>query len=112
MFITVSYLEYSNIQHRVFNWICASKINLVNPDPAVQICFTSAECHGNCHLRFGHRIHGTGDQGCLQGDLLGEGAHEFNLPWQEVNVARQEDEVIVSQALPFDDQLGACNQKQ
>ena len=76
------------------------------------VCFTSSKGHSNGHFRFGHCVHRTGDQGCFQSDLLGQGAHKLHLPGQEIDVARQQDEVIVRQALTLDDQLGACNAKQ
>ena len=40
---------------------------------------TSSQRHGDGHLRLGDRVHGAGEEGRLDGDLLGERAPELLL---------------------------------
>lgn len=49
------------------------------------------------HLVLGDGVHGGGDEGGLESDALGDGGIERNLGGGETDIARQNEEVVVSQ---------------
>ncbi len=51
-------------------------------------------CQGNGQTRFGHRIHGGGQQRRIQVDVAGQLRAQANVAWQNIGISRNEQNVV------------------
>lgn len=59
---------------------------------------TALESHVDGHLVLSDRVHGGRDEGGLEGDALGDGGIKSHRRGSKANVARQKEEIVVSEA--------------
>ena len=54
------------------------------------------QCHVYCHIVFSDCVHGRGHEGSLEGNSLRDGGFEVDVRSSEADVARKDEEVIIS----------------
>ncbi len=68
--------------------------------------FTPFQSHGDGHLGVGDRVHGAEDEGRVQGQLPSERTFGADLVRREVDVAGENDEIVVRDSTAAGHQLG------
>ena len=70
-------------------------------------------CNGNSHFRLGNRVHRCRDYGDLELDIPAQAAGNADIPGQYFGIGRQQKDVIVRQAFPYNSlakiQHGKCS---
>ncbi|GMT25056.1 hypothetical protein PFISCL1PPCAC_16353, partial [Pristionchus fissidentatus] len=81
------------------NFVDLLRLVLLGGEVGVHDAHASVQRHSNGHLCLRHRVHGRGDEGRLEHDALRERRVERDGGHGEVNVAREDVEVIVGDSL-------------